>query len=63
MDLVRRMRDHTPSKRPDAATARLELRQARNAQIGNRRLDAQAGRRRTVVMERLRGAVRRVFRR
>ncbi|GAA4576567.1 methylation-associated defense system protein kinase MAD6 [Planotetraspora kaengkrachanensis] len=64
MDLVRRMRDHTPSKRPDAATARLELRQARNAQIGNQRFgESPVGKRRTVMMERIRSAVRRAFRR
>ncbi|MFC0866033.1 NERD domain-containing protein [Sphaerimonospora cavernae] len=53
MDLVRRMREPTPGKRPDAATALTELRQARDAQGSHRR----------PVMGRLRKALRRLSRR
>ncbi|GAB3163069.1 methylation-associated defense system protein kinase MAD6 [Microbispora hainanensis] len=52
MDLVRRMRDPTPAKRPDAATALAELRVARDAQP----------RRRAPFGGRIRSALRRLSR-
>ncbi|MBX6166867.1 MAG: NERD domain-containing protein [Thermobispora bispora] len=52
MDLLRRMRDPTPGKRPDAATALAELRQARTVQVRQSR----GGR----FMRRVRTALRRL---